>query len=179
MTMCPLNTNSLPGRPLLGTALAAGTLWLSATACGAESPEPIGEDSLLWSGGVDRYASGYNSINHVLPGADDRLYSTPEDLAELADALDEVVTDESAAPVRDADTSDSSYVVVDYDACGGTRVEIEVTSDTDPPVVHTRTFYDPEIDCAEADERIEVWEAPDSIAGAGAEVRREHRPISD
>lgn len=174
--MCPLNTRP-PDRSPRKAAFAAGALCLGLTSCSLLS-ESIGEDHLLWSAAVYWYPTEYNSIDHLLPDASDRLFSTPEDLAELADALDEVVTDEPTDAVRDADTSDSSYVVFDYDACEGHPVEIKVNSYANPPVIHTRTFYDREVDCAAAEERIEVWEIPDDLAGEGAEVRRDHRPIN-
>lgn len=150
---------------------------ITSTTAGAETPERIGLGALYWSGEPYWHATDYYAFNQVLQGADTRLYSSSEDLSELADALEEVLKDESVAPVRNADTSDSSYVLIEYDACAGAWPEVSVNTAAEPTVVQTEVFFYQDVACAAPDPRLEVWEIPNLIIGEDTEIENRHVPL--
>lgn len=150
---------------------------VTSTEAGAELPEALGLGSLYWSGRPDWYTSDHYAFSQMLSDALIRLYTTPEDLGELADALEEVVHEESAAAVRNAETADSSYVLVEYDACDGAWPEIRADTAAEPSVVHIEVFFYLDVACEAPDPRLEVWEIPDLIIGEDAEVENDHVPV--
>ena len=159
--------DDLDGQPPAAAVASSGA--------GTGMPDSLSVGSQVWSGGLT-LTTTEAEIAERLPEAFTRLHSAPEHLDELADTIEEFLEhDVTADIVREADPSAASYALVFYDTCGGSRVEMHITTDTEPPVLQVSNTFNPEVECETPNPTLAVWEVPDIVVGEGPQV--EHHNI--
>lgn len=151
---------------------APPTVVATSTTPDPEEPRVYGAGRPIWSGHRDSENYRFRDFSDVFEEVSTRVYSTQEDLQDLIELLEEIAGGEPEELLHAANTSEMSYVLVHYDACGRSWMEVNIVPEAEPPIVQAAFMSNIE-DCGSADERLEVWAVPDLLIGQGATVEEE------